>query len=95
MPFRHPQVQWVLYEPAPAGFMVACQVCGQQKGPLSEPRVHQFAAEHREHVSAAPTYYGAGDVVARATKALGIESCTPCERRRMALNQMMPRVFRR
>lgn len=32
---------------------------------------------------------GAGDVVARATKAVGIKPCTPCERRRQWLNRWL------
>lgn len=92
---RHPHVQWVFYEPTPAGLMVVCQVCSMQAGPTTPAGVHQFAAAHREHVSAAQGHYGAGDLVARATHALGFESCTPCERRRRLLNQMMPRVFPR
>ena len=101
MPIRHPRAQWVLYEVAPQGIMIACEVCGQRVGPLRGSArqqfaaVDQFAAAHQQHVSAAPTHYGAGDLVARATKALGIAPCTPCERRRQALNQMMPRVLRR
>lgn len=33
---------------------------------------------------------GVGDVVARATHALGIPSCAPCEERRRRLNQLWP-----
>lgn len=36
---------------------------------------------------------GLGDVVHRATKALGIEECEPCEERRRKLNEKVP--FRR
>lgn len=32
---------------------------------------------------------GLGDVVASATKKLGIEPCTPCEKRRQWLNKMI------
>jgi hypothetical protein len=31
---------------------------------------------------------GLGDVVASATKAIGIKPCTPCERRRQLMNKM-------
>lgn len=33
---------------------------------------------------------GLGDVVAAATKAIGIKPCGGCQRRREALNKMMP-----
>ena len=32
---------------------------------------------------------GAGDVVARMTRAIGIEPCEPCERRRAWLNRWL------
>jgi hypothetical protein len=95
MAYRYPPVQWILYEATPSGLMAACEVCRTQTGPLSWQGLHQFALTHREHMSSAPTHYGAGDVVAAATKALGMESCSPCEQRRMALNRMMPRIWRR
>lgn len=37
-----------------------------------------------------PQMRGAGDVVARATKAVGIKPCAPCERRRKRLNKLFP-----
>ena len=33
---------------------------------------------------------GLGDVVAKATKRLGIKPCTPCEERRRLLNRLVP-----
>jgi hypothetical protein len=33
---------------------------------------------------------GAGDLVARATKAVGIQPCAPCEQRRKKLNRWFP-----
>lgn len=33
---------------------------------------------------------GLGDVVAKATKAVGIQPCAPCERRRNWLNKYFP-----
>ncbi len=44
------------------------------------------------HVCGRP---GLGDMVAKATKYLGIEPCTPCEARRRALNGVVPRFGRR
>jgi hypothetical protein len=43
-------------------------------------------AQHRER----NRLRGAGDVVARMTKAVGIQPCTPCERRRRTLNRWFP-----
>lgn len=91
----YPRVSWVHWMPTPQGLALRCTVCGATGGALSEQEAHAFAAHHREHVSASPEHYGAGDMVARATKALGMETCTPCEKRRRMLNQMMPRVWRR
>jgi len=93
--YRYPAVQWIVYEAHPPGIWAVCEVCRTQTGPLSWPGLHQFALAHREHVSAAPSHYGAGDVVAAATKAMGLQGCSPCERRRMELNRIMPRVWRR
>lgn len=37
-----------------------------------------------------PRMRGAGDVVARATSAMGIQPCPPCEQRRQKLNRWFP-----
>jgi len=37
------------------------------------------------------TIRGAGDLIARATKAFGISPCNKCEERRRALNKLFPR----
>ena len=34
--------------------------------------------------------FGMGDVVARATKAVGIKPCAPCAKRQAALNKATP-----
>lgn len=39
---------------------------------------------------ARPRMRGAGDVVAKATKAVGVRPCAPCERRRQRLNKLFP-----
>jgi hypothetical protein len=33
---------------------------------------------------------GVGDVIAAATKAVGIEPCTPCKARQQRLNELLP-----
>lgn len=35
-------------------------------------------------------FRGAGDVVAAATKAVGIKPCEPCRKRQEALNRLIP-----
>lgn len=44
----------------------------------------------RPVASVRPRMKGAGDVVAKATKAVGIKPCAPCERRRRRLNRLFP-----
>ncbi len=92
---RHPQVEWILWTRTPQGFAALCEVCGATATAATPQGIHAFAGEHQEHRSAAAGHYGAGDLVARATKALGIETCSPCEARRRALNERLPRVWRR
>lgn len=81
----HPQVPWVkCQQVSPGVFQCRCDVCGTMGGGPT-PQADAFAAGHREH-RAPSTHYGLGDLVARATKAVGIEPCTPCEARRRAMN---------
>ncbi len=54
----------------------------------------RFAQVHAQH-EPRPTHYGLGDMVARATGALGIKPCAPCKQRQAQLNGFMPRVLRR
>ncbi len=92
---RHPQIQWVFWQPTTAGFVVRCGACGAQTSVGSPGLVDAFARDHAQHTSPARGHYGAGDLVAGATKALGMQSCTPCEARRHALNQALPKLWRR
>lgn len=92
---QHPAVRWITYQQLTQGFVVRCQACGAQGTVGSPQQVDAFAQQHTEHRSASPQHYGAGDLVNRATKALGIETCTPCEARRRALNARFPRLWRR
>lgn len=64
-----------------------------RRDPDSEELVHgpdEFARYVAEH-SRTDAYVPIGDYVARATKALGIEKCTPCARRQALLNRFFPR----
>ena len=91
----HPNVRWVLWEGTPQGFDLRCSVCGATARAGNPAGADAFARDHAEHRSAATGHYGAGDVVAAATKAIGLESCTPCEARRRAMNGWLPRVWKR
>lgn len=91
----HPQVRWVVWGRTTQGFVVRCTVCGAAATAGSPQGVDAFAAAHQAHQSPAQTHYGAGDLVARATKALGVEPCTPCEQRRRDWNQRFPRLWPR
>ena len=92
---RHAQVPWVEANPSPEGITVHCTVCGALATVATPQQANQIALQHQEHQSPAPGHYGAGDAIARATKALGIEPCTPCEKRRQQLNGLLPRVWPR
>ncbi len=92
---RHPAVSWVLWAPTTQGLVARCEVCGVQGAVGGYPQLDTFARAHREHQSAATGHYGAGDAVAAATKRLGLETCTPCEKRRQQLNGWLPRVWKR
>lgn len=48
-----------------------------------ENGLHQYAADHSGN--------GLGNVVHRATSALGMERCTPCAKRQAQLNGMFRR----
>lgn len=96
----HPDVPWVYVEQVeidPPEYTIFCQVCGRG-GLASAPAADAFLAAHAAHQSASPTHQGMGDVIARAAKAIGFDTpCTPCEQRRRALNNAVPRMpfFRR
>ena len=91
VPFS-PRMPWILVCPHPeGGFIVRDTRTGVQVHAGSEHAVAAAAAG----MSADQGYHGLGDVVAGATRRLGIESCTPCARRQAELNARFPRLFRR
>jgi hypothetical protein len=92
---RHPQAPWIEFVKSPEGIAIRCTVCQTAAVRLAPQQADQFVRNHTEHRSDAASHYGAGDLVARATKAMGITPCTPCEARRRALNEMFPRAWRR
>jgi hypothetical protein len=91
----HPIVRWVHWGRRGDQFFVRCTVCNQADWFGSELGINGFAHAHRAHESSSITHYGAGDLVARAASAVGLESCEPCEKRRSQMNRLFPRVWRR
>jgi hypothetical protein len=72
----------------------------------SDGHCHNFAANTRDGVNVpsedrcrrCPFYdgpaRGLGDVIATAAKAVGVEPCGGCQRRREALNEIVPNPFK-
>ncbi len=94
---RHPNVSWVNCQVGPRGaFRCVCLVCKAAMAEFgSGQAADAFARAHAAHQSENPTHYGLGDLIAKATGALGIKPCSPCEARRREANRMFPQVMRR
>ncbi len=84
---KHAQVPWVDASQSPEGITVRCERCGAVAHVATPQQANQVALQHRQH--------GLGDVVAAATKAVGIKPCTPCEARQRALNGWFPKIWGR
>lgn len=56
---------------------------GNQGQPSQQPQPRQISVPFLQQET------GLGDLIARATKALGATPCTPCEERRRRLNQQV------
>jgi pantoate kinase len=91
---RHPQVPGVVWLQTTQGFAARCTACGAQATAGTPQGVDDFAAAH-QHPAPVRQAMGLGDVVAAATKAVGIAPCTPCQARQAKLNAMFPRLWRR
>src|SRR5690606_29913226 len=90
--YEYPGNSNFAYLPQPGGgAIVVDRRTGQRALARTETEVHQFVAQR----ASAPGYLGAGDVVKKLTDTLGIQQCAPCARRQAALNDAMPRVWRR
>ena len=89
---RLPDPQWVLVFEAPQGLMLICEVCQVRGGPTDDAGLDAFVAQHAQHQS--PAGVGLGDAappfLTAAGKLLGVKHCTPCERRRLLMNQAVP-----
>jgi hypothetical protein len=93
----HPEAPWIhgALHAQTGRHYVRCDTCGVE-GFLPPGVSHEtFVAQHRGHAPPQASHYGLGDLVARATSAVGIKPCTPCEQRKQMLNGLFPRVWRR
>ena len=93
----HPNVPSVTCEILRPGiFRCACTVCGARMAePGSAQAADMFARTHADHERAPAKYHGMGDLIAKATSAVGIKPCAPCKQRQAQLNGLFPRVLRR
>ena len=89
---RHPQVPNVVWLQTTQGFAARCAACGAQATAGTPQGVDAFAAQHQHPQRPA---MGLGDVVAAATKAVGIKPYKPCEKRQAQLNGWLPRIWKR
>lgn len=85
---------WIKASPRGHYYHVYCEACGAQALATSRIDLNAFAMQHANHYSE-PGWVGAGDAVHEAASALGIETCTPCEKRRRRMNRWLPRLWRR
>lgn len=90
---------WIHWARSQDGFRIYCQVCNERALLQSPLELNQFAAIHEAHVSPAPGWMGAGDVIASGVETLRaagipVGSCTACEKRRRRLNKLIPKVHR-
>lgn len=77
------------------GYVCRCSQCGQSARLAHPSQFQGHRCVVRQTSQPADQYYGAGDIVAKATGALGIKPCAPCEKRKAMLNGMFPRVWRK
>jgi hypothetical protein len=90
---QHPQFPWIQVANHPqGGWVLHDSRDGTQIYAPNEHAFHTFVAQRSNPQL---SRMGAGDIVARATHALGIEQCTPCARRQAEMNAMLPNLWRR
>ena len=89
--------QWVLGAEEDGYLYGFCEVCRAESGPTDEAGLEHFVNAHTAHQST--DFVGLGDAVTpyftAVGKMLGLQHCTPCERRRLMLNGLAPRLWRR
>lgn len=89
------EAPWISLQRFPGGAIMHCKACGAGGRMNGEDAVRRFTAEHSEHNGPSPSHYGAGDLIAKVTKAVGISGCAECEKRRVRANRALPRVMKR
>jgi hypothetical protein len=67
----------------------------QPDGSLRETTWEEMTSSHRAVRPEPKAGPGLGDVVAGATKAVGVKPCGKCQKRREAMNQATPNYVRR
>lgn len=80
------------------GILCSCLKCGKKVLAASPQEEKEFDRNHRsckQKNASSAEFYGAGDLVAGLTKAIGVDPCSGCERRRAAMNRMFPKVWKR
>jgi hypothetical protein len=87
------KLPWLLVGKQATSFVIVDTRTNEQWEVPTIDHVHQIAADRSSQQGAV----GLGDLVHRATSALGIKRCAPCAKRQAALNAMIGRVpgFRR
>jgi len=88
-----------VFRPVPGGVQLRCEVCGAT-ATLIPSQADEFSRQHAQHRSASPTHMGLGDVVAKVAQPVARmlgrpDTCTPCEKRKQALNAALPAFWRR
>jgi hypothetical protein len=81
-------MQHIRSRPVPGGAHFSCTVCGQAALVMAPWQAQHFAQAHAHP-------YGLGDMVQRATSAMGIQPCEPCEERKRMMNGWAPNVWPR
>jgi hypothetical protein len=80
-----PRIPWIFWAyTQDGGFLVHDQRTGQTQQCPNEECVHQFAADHSS------SGRGLGDMIHRATKALGFKRCGECAKRQVTANVWTP-----
>lgn len=82
------RINWLLVGRQGNAFVVVDTRTNERWSVPTMDHVHQIAADR----SAKQGAVGLGDLVHRATSAIGMKRCTPCAKRQAALNAMVGRV---
>lgn len=81
----YPNLPWIQYKAADGGgFVVRNTQTGQEFFASNDAGVHQFAADNSS---------GLGDVVHRATSAVGMKRCGACAKRHAKMNGWFRNLF--